>query len=198
MNWLDVLTFAAAAIGPLSHIPMVYRMVTRRTSDGMSLTLCGLTIVSYGTWLVLASGVGAGMYVLLVTSSAFGLFEMLYVRHIEQRPWWEVAGWCALGAVSTVLAVGWPWLALGYVVVLDLSWYWRAVNDIRRSVAAHAVSVWSVLMWIASDLAWVTEAIRYRQWILALQCGVLTAASLVVLVATVTAHRRAKDVVAAN
>lgn len=79
---LFVLTILAALLGPLSYLPGLRRMLIGRTADGVSLTLCGVGLLSYGTWLGLAVGVSAGFYVVLLVSTCLALTQaVLTVRY---------------------------------------------------------------------------------------------------------------------
>lgn len=187
---LSLLKFGAAALGPLSYLPGLRRMVRGRTADGVSIQLCGIGVLSYGTWLGLASGVGREFYLLLLFSSGLALLQTaLVVRYTGSTPR-QVLPWLAFSVLSCLVAGRWGWVALVYVAPLDLAWYVRAVRDVVRSVAASAVSVWGWLMGLSANLAWAFEAVLAGSYALVVQCVLLSGASLAGLLATIRVRLR--------
>lgn len=187
---LPALTFLAAALGPLSYLPGFRRMLGGRTSDGVSTTLCGVGLLSYGTWLGLAAGIGGGLYALLVVSSCFAVAQAaLALRYTRGSPV-RMLIWLLAATGSGLLALHLPWAAVLYVAPLDLVWYGRAIRDVVRSVSAAAVSAWGWSLSAAANLAWVIEATLARNIPLAVQCASLTTASFVGIAATLQARKR--------
>jgi len=187
---LPALTFLAAALGPLSYLPGFRRMLRGRTSDGVSTTLCGVGVLSYGTWLGLAAGISGRLYALLVVSSCFAAAQAaLAVRYTRGSPI-RMLLWFLAAAGSGLLALRLPWVAVLYVAPLDLIWYGRAIRDVVRSVTAAAVSAWGWSLSAAANLAWVVEATLARNIPLVVQCALLTTASLIGIAATLQARRR--------
>lgn len=189
-DWIMWLSHAAATLGPISQIPTLWRIATKKTADGVSLDLCGVGLVSYGIWIVLAGAVRPYMYVLVIVSASLALIQTLYVRHLTRSPWTRVLGWLLAAWIGATLA-GWSNLvALPLVLIIDVSWYWRAVSDMIGSQAARAVSTWG---WVCSFLtngAWTFETIVNSAWVLGAQCAVLTLASAVAWATAATMHRR--------
>jgi len=166
-------------------------MLVGRTADGVSPTLCGIGLLSYGTWLGLAAGVSYGFYIVLLASSCLVMTQAALAVRYAPGSATRMLLWFLAGVGSSLLALRWPWLAVVYIAPLDLAWYGRAILDVLRSIAAKAVSVWGWVMGIAANLAWVIEAAANENTPLALQCVLLTCASLAGLVATLKMRRRA-------
>jgi hypothetical protein len=185
------MTILAALLGPFSYVPGLRRMLVGRTADGVSPTLCGVGLLSYGTWLGLAAGVSYGFYSVLLTSSCLAMIQAALAVRYAPGSATRMFLWFLAGVGSGLVALRWPWLALVYIAPLDFAWYGRAVLDVLRSVAAKAVSVWGWVMGIAANLAWVVEAAASENIPLVVQCVLLTCASIAGLVATITIRRRA-------
>jgi len=184
------MTIFAALLGPLSYLPGLRRMLVGRTADGVTTTLCGVSLLSYGTWLGLAAGVSYGFYGVLLTSSCLAMTQaMLAVRYSSGSPT-RMLLWLLSGVGSGLVALRSPWLAVIYLAPLDLFWYGRAIRDVLRSVAAKAVSVWGWSMSASANLAWVVEAVVEGNKPLAVQCVLLTCASIAMIVATIKVRRR--------
>jgi len=189
---LYTLTIFAALLGPLYYLPSLRRMLVGRTTDGVSTTLCGVGLLSYGTWLGLAAGVSYGFYGVLLASSCLALLQaVLAVRYSSGSPI-RMLLWFLSGVGSCLVALRWPWLAVIYIAPLDLVWYGRAIRDVLRSVAAKAVSVWGWVMSTTANLAWVVEAAVEGNTPFMLQSVLLTCASMGVIVATIKVRRRVR------
>jgi len=187
---LYTLTIFAALLGPLSYLPGLRRMLVGRTTDGISTLLCGVSLLSYGTWLGLAAGVSYGFYGMLLVSSCLAMTQaVLAVRYSSGSPT-RMLLWLLSGVGSGLVALRWPWLAVIYIAPLDLAWCGRAIMDVLRSVAAKAVSVWGWGMGTATNLAWAVEAAVTGKTPLAVQCVLRTCASIAVIVATIKVRRR--------
>jgi len=165
-------------------------MVRGRTADGVSLQLCGIGVLSYGTWLGLAADIGQGLYVLLLVSSGLTLVQTALVVRYTGSTLWPMLPWFTAAVFSYVFATRWEWATLIYVAPLDLAWYVRAVRDVIRSVSAAAVSVWGWLMGLAGNTAWTVEATLVGSYALVVQCLLLSGASLVGLLATIRVRLR--------
>lgn len=190
MDWIVLLSYAAATLGPISHIPTLRRIITKKTADGVSLDLCGVGLVSYGVWLVLAEAVSPYMYALIVVSGSLSLIQTLYVRRLTGASWMRVLGWVLAAAIGAVLAGTMTFAALFIILPIDISWYWRAVSDMIRSRAARAVSTWGWVCSVAANSAWTVEAVANSAWVLAIQCAVLTMASAIAWAVATVVHRR--------
>lgn len=188
---LFIMTIFAALLGPLSYLPGLRRMLVGRTTDGVSATLCGVGLLSYGTWLGLAAGVSYGFYGVLLTSSCLALVQAVLAVRYSSGSATRMLLWLLSGVGSGLVALCWPWLAVIYIAPLDLTWYGRAIRDVLRSVAAKAVSVWGWGMGAAANLAWVVEAAVEGNTPLVVQCVLLTCASIAGIVATIKVRRRA-------
>ncbi len=189
---LHLLTIFAALLGSLSYLPSLRRMIVGRTADGISPTLCGVGLLSYGTWLGLAAGVSYGFYGVLLSSICLAVIQAALAVRYAPGSATRMFLWFLAGVGSSLVALRWPWLAVVYIVPLDLAWYGRAILDVLRSIVAKAVSVWGWVMGIAANLAWVVEAAASENTPLALQCVLLTCASLAGLVATIKIRRRSR------
>ena len=180
----------AALLGPLSFLPGLRRMLIGRTADGVSQTLCGVGLLSYGTWLGLAVGVSDGFYLVLLTSACLASTQaMLTVRYAPGSVSRMIL-WFLGGAGSSIVALRWPWLAVLYIAPIDLVWYGRAIRDVVKSVAAKAVSVWGLVMGAVANLAWSIEAFVTGNAPLAFQCVLLTCVAVAGIVVTLSAHKR--------
>lgn len=188
-----VLLAAAAVLGPISHIPSLRRVIVGRTSDGMTGTLCGLGLVSYGGWLGLSTSVQPFMYIVVMTSAGLQIVTALYVRHWRGEGWGTFFAYLGLAVATGAAAVLYPALAVAGVLLIDGSWYYKAVVDVMRSEAAKAVSVWGWVCSLSANTAWVLEAARVNDWRLFAQCAILAAASAVAGGATWLAHRRGEQ-----
>ena len=191
MTFLSFLTGCAAMLGPLAHIPSLRRMVAGRTADGMTVTLCGLGLFSYGTWMGLAFGLGPFMVLVIVLSVLLCALQAFLTARFTQAPLIRLLPWVTLSGLSLFVASRWEWVALGYIVIIDLWWYLRAVRDVQRSTAAAAVSVWGWVLLFLANVAWVVEALSYGRIALALQCAILAVASMAGGVTTLVVQHRA-------
>jgi hypothetical protein len=191
MTLLGFLTACAAMLGPLAHIPSLRRMIAGRTADGMTVTLCGLGLFAYGTWMGLAFGLGPFMVLVVVLSVLLCALQAFLTARFTRVPLMRLLPWATLSGLSLLVALRWEWVALGYIVAIDLWWYLRAVRDVRRSTAAAAVSVWGWVLLLLANVAWVVEALSYGRIALAAQCSILAVASLAGGVSTLVVQRRA-------
>jgi len=187
---LYILTILAALLGPLYYLPGLRRMLVGRTADGVSATLCGIGLLSYGTWLGLADGVSYGFYGVLLVSICLAAIQAVLVVRYSSGSATRMLLWFLSGVGSGLVALRWPWLAVLYIAPLDLAWYGRAIRDILRSVSAKAVSVWGWVMGTAADIAWVVESAVEGNKPLMVQGVLLTCASLAGIAATIKARRR--------
>jgi len=185
-----VLLAAAAALGPISHLPSLRRVIFGRTSDGMTGTLCGLGLMSYGGWLGLSTSVQPIMYAVVMASAGLQIVTALYVRHWRGERWGMFFAYLALAGATGATAVTYPAIAVAGVLLIDGSWYYKAVVDVVRSEAAKAVSTWGWVCSFSANMAWVLEAARVGDWRLFTQCAVLATASTVAGGATWIMHRR--------
>ena len=185
-----ILLAGAAVLGPVSHLPSLRRVIFRRTSDGMTGTLCGLGLVSYGGWLGLSTSVQPFMYAVVMTSAGLQVVTALYVRHWRRERWGVFFAYLVLASAMCAAAVSYPALAVAGVLLIDGSWYYKAVADVVRSEAAKAVSTWGWVCSFSANTAWVLESARVGDWRLFTQCAVLAAASAVAGGATWMMHRR--------
>lgn len=191
MTLLGVLTACAAMLGPLAHIPSLRRMITGRTADGMTVTLCGLGLFSYSTWMGLAFGLGPFMIIVIVLSLLLCALQAILTARFTRVPLMRLLPWMTLSGLSLLVTLRWEWVALGYIVVVDLWWYLRALRDVRRSTAAAAVSVWGWVLLLLANSAWVVEALSYGRTALAVQCLILAVASLAGGATTLVVQRQA-------
>lgn len=183
----------AAALAPVSYLPTLRRMVSMRTADGMTTTLCVWGLASYSVWLVLAWGINPGMYVILTISSSLALVQFHLVRKWSgSGPRSYIVLLVAVLFAATV-ALFLPWFAVVMVSALDAGWNGRAVMDVLRSEAAHAVSVWSWVMFTVSYSAYAVEAVRTGPAALILQCLLLLAGTVCVTAATVYVKLRPRN-----
>jgi len=187
---LYILTIFAALLGPLYYLPGIRRMLVGRTADGVSATLCGIGLLSYGTWLGLADGVSYGFYGVLLMSICLAAVQAVLTVRYSSGSKTRMLLWLLSGVGSCLVALRWPWLAVIYLAPLDIFWYGRAISDILRSVSAKAVSVWGWVMGTTADLAWVIEATVEGNTPLILQSVLLTCASMAGIVATIKVRRR--------
>jgi len=187
-----VLTIIAALLGPMSYLPGLWRMIVGRTADGVSPTLCGIGLLSYGTWVGLAAGVSYGFYSVLLTSTCLAMVQAALAVRYAPGSVPRMLLWLLAGAGSGLVALRWPWLAVVYIVPLDLIWYGRSIRDVLRSVAAKAVSVWGWAMSTSANFAWVLEARAAENTPLMVQCALLTCASIAGIVATETVRLRVR------
>lgn len=191
-----ILLAAAATLGPISHLPSLRRVIFGRTSDGMTGTLCGLGLVSYGGWLGLSTSVQPLMYAVVMASAGLQIVTALYVRHWRGERWGVLVAYLGLAGATGAAAVTYPGLAVVGVLLIDGSWYYKAVVDVVRSEAAKAVSTWGWVCSFSANTAWVLEAARVDDWRLFAQCAVLATASAVAGGATWVTHRRGGQTVA--
>jgi len=187
---LEVVLGALVLLGPLSHVPSLVRLIRLKTGDGMTVTLCGIGFLSYGGWLVLVAPLGVYMLGVVLCSALLEVASMWYVRKWGAAPWRHVFGWLAAAALVGLLAAYVPGAAFPFVLLVDLSWYVRALRDILFSKAARAVSVWGWVCSLSANGAWAVSAFNERAWWLLLQCVPLTIAAICALCATLYAHRR--------
>ena len=187
---LSILTTLAALLGPLSYLPGLRRMFIGRTADGISQTLCGVGLLSYGTWLGLAVGVSDGFYIVLLTSICLALTQAVLTVRYAPGSVSRMLLWFLAGASSSIVALRWPWLAVLYIAPIDLVWYGRAIRDVVKSVAAKAVSVWGWVMGAAASLAWAIEAFVTGNAPLAFECVLLTCVDIAGVIVTLLVRRR--------
>lgn len=189
MSW-QVLAFLAACLTPLSYIPTLWRMAKLRTADGITLQLGLLGIVSYSAWLALASGVALAMYLTLVVAAFLASVQFVLVQRYTGAPRRALLHAAALGATAFIVALRAPWVAALVIVPIDVSWFVRAIRDVLRSDAAHAVSPWAWTLTFCAYLAWTVEAWSKDDTVLFLQCLVLCIGAVAAWAATVWMHRR--------
>lgn len=185
-----VLSTGAAFLSTLSYLPVLYRMLRFKTTDGVGEVQCALAVVSHAGWLSLAWGVGSGMYAAVLGSAVLAMVQFVLVWRLR-----GVAGltlwWSAIGVGATVYAVvHWAAVTAAIVVVIDLSWYMRAMRDVVSSVSAKAVSVWGWVMSVVANTVWVAESVRVGKALLAVQCAVMLVCAATMLWLTSRAHRR--------
>lgn len=189
-NLLQISIFVAALLGPISHIPSLRRIIMRKTSDGMTVTLEGIGLVSYGGWLGLVDSVHWSMFFILILSTILQVIGTLYVRRWLKSSWLVLAYWLAVATATYFLTKLAPVVGVVIIFIIDVAWNYKAVRDIYSSVAAQAVSVWGWVCSIGANAAWVVESFRSESWLLFFQCVALTACSVAALVATKIAHGR--------
>lgn len=185
-----VLAAMAAGLTPLSYIPGLARMVRKRSADGLSMTLCGTGLVSYGMWIGLATGNTPAMFAILLVSSSLALVQTVIVNRYLGETWTTLARWAGAAVAGGMLSWRWGWAGVAVLVVVDMGWYLRAVRDISRSVNAGAVSIWGWVLTIAANLAWVYDGVVREVPTVAIQSAVLTACAGIAMAVTIRAHRR--------
>lgn len=187
-SWIAVVM---ASVSPVAYLPGLRRIIRNRTTDGVSQTLCGVGVVSYGMWLGLATRNTPAMFLVLTISSMLALTQLVLVTRLERRGLWSIAPWLAAATIGGVAAWQWQWAAVAVLVVVDAAWYTRALRDILRSRAAAAVSPWGWTLTIIANLSWVYDGIVRSVPTVVVQATALTCAASVALAATILVQRRA-------
>lgn len=154
--------------------------------------------MSYGGWLGLSTSVQPFMYAVVMVSAGLQLTTALYVRRWCGERWGAFFAYLGLAGTTGAVAVAYPALAVAGVLLIDGSWYYKAVVDVVRSETAKAVSVWGWVCSLSANTAWVLEAARVNDWRLFTQCAILAAASVVAGGTTWMVHQREGRNVAKN
>jgi len=138
------------------------------------------------------------MYAVVMVSAGLQLTTALYVRRWCGERWGAFFAYLGLAGTTGAVAVAYPALVGVGVLLIDGSWYYKAVVDVVRSETAKAVSVWGWVCSLSANTAWVLEAARVNDWWLFIQCAILAAASVVAGGTTWMVHQREGRNVAKN